>query len=306
MPKRVILSSGQVNRYGYRILPEGIKFDNYLNNPVLLVEHSHRTLSIGKLKDIKIENGQLTAEPEFDEADELAKEIKRKFEKGYMNAVSIWHDPITISDDPQYLIQGQTRATVLETELLEVSFVNVPGDPGAHALSAGKEVIIPKLNISKNKSEKMELTKAEKKLRKSLGLPETATAEEVDAAISSIEDKQKEALAVKVDALMQLGKQKGFITDENLDKYSKLAAADYDTVKQLIDTHKKEDTEQQLSIAELLKKAGQHNSGGDQKEEKETFEYLQMNDPKKLLEIKQNEPEKYQKLVAGYKGKKFA
>jgi len=306
--KNVVLSSGQVNRYGYRILPEGIKLDNYKHNPVLLYTHRNQILSVGKVINIRVEDGQLKGDLEFDMEDTLAKEINRKFEKGYMNAVSIWHDPITVSDDPKYLLQGQTRSTVVETDLLEVSVVNVPGDAGAHALSADrKEVIIPKLSINK-KNEEMELTKDELALRKTLGLSADATAEEVTAKITQLQADADNALSVKVDALMTTGKSKGFITDENADKYKKLAMADYDTVKGLIDDFEKSEggDNDQLSVKELLaanaklnKKDG--DEGGD---DKETFDWLQKNDPKKLLEIKRNDPEKYNKLAAEYNPKR--
>lgn len=120
MPKPIIISSGEVNRYDYRIVPAGIDTTAYKRNPVLLLEHEGKTLSIGKLTDLRIENGQLIADPEFDMDDPIAADVARKYEKGYMNACSIHHEPTEISDDPSLALPGQKLATVTKTELIEV------------------------------------------------------------------------------------------------------------------------------------------------------------------------------------------
>lgn len=307
--KRVVLSSGAVNRFKYRIIPEGVRHENYGKNPVLLGFHYEKTLPIGRVEDIMLEGGKLTGALVFDENDPVAAEFKRKFDEGFLNAVSIYHEPINTSDDPALMMPGQTGPTVLETELIEVSVVSIGADPGALKLSyANQPLEIPTIYFNKNNDV---MTQEQlQKLAAKLGLATTATPEQILGRVDAITQDLNNALAARVDALMLAGEAKGFITADNKAHYRKLGMSDYTTVENLINTHKAAspagdgddaDDPNKLSmkvVLDAVKKLGAEKN--EPADDKETFDWLQKHDPNKLNHIRLNEPEKYQALSEAY------
>jgi hypothetical protein len=318
----VVISSGQVNRYGYRIKPEGILYDAYLKNPVLTVLHDGRILSIGKVNDIRFDkDGAMIGTPEFDEGDPLALDVKRKWEKGYLNAVSIEHLPITTTEDPAELLPGQTRHTVTATDLLEISIVNKPGDRGAVALSMVDNDLdnkIPLLKLSTPQSQQPKIIPdmGFEKIATALGLVSTASEDVIIESIKQLSAKATAATQLSIDTLVQVGKQGGFVSDDNEPSIRKLAAQDFDSAKQLIDVQvkklsiekKDEPTpgSQKLStVKDAIDDAKSKQIPGKEGEEAETFEMLSRDNPERLNEIRKTDPARYQKLASEYKpGKK--
>lgn len=136
---RFILSDESVNRYGFRVLTRGIGLADFRTNPIMLLNHDRRVLPIGKWNNLTIDGeGRLMAEPEFDEGDELAMDIKRKCEKGFMNCTSIAFDILELSDDPALMVAGQKRSTVTKCELMEVSITDIGANRNAVKLSYPK------------------------------------------------------------------------------------------------------------------------------------------------------------------------
>ena len=139
MSRRVILSDSSLNRYGFRILTEGIDLTSFRKNPMMLYMHFRdegsefwgQNKAIGHWKDIKVEDGVLSAEPVFDEVDELSKTIAAKFNAGTFNAASIGIRILATSDEKKYLVPGQTRATVTKCDLMEASIVDIPANANA-------------------------------------------------------------------------------------------------------------------------------------------------------------------------------
>ena len=66
MGKRVRLTNDTLNSYGYRVLTSGVDVSQYERNPLLLYMHE-RGKVIGYMKDIRVEDGEITGEPCFDE-----------------------------------------------------------------------------------------------------------------------------------------------------------------------------------------------------------------------------------------------
>ncbi len=135
----VIVNDESVNSYGFRVLTEGIDLSAFLKNPVMLYDHTRKSyqndkdiiLPIGKWNNLKKVNGQLIAEPEFDVEDTFAKEISRKFDKGYLNAASLGFpalEAIELSYEPEDMLPGQTGPTVKRSLLLEISITDIPGN----------------------------------------------------------------------------------------------------------------------------------------------------------------------------------
>lgn len=194
MSKRVRLTNERVNSYGFRLLTSGGDLEQYQRNPVFLYMHE-RGKVIGYIKDLKVEDDEITGEPVFDEATELSRQCKKQFEVGSLRMVSVGVQPIEISDKKELLLEGQTRPTVTKWKLVEVSLVDIGANDDAIVMQDNGVVIelekdgnclLPLLSNNPINQTTMDL----KKLALQLGLPETADEATVLAKIAEL---QKEA-----------------------------------------------------------------------------------------------------------------
>ena len=96
---------------------------------------------IGYLKDLKVENDEVTGEPVFDEATELSRQCKKQFEVGSLRMVSVGVQPIEVSDAKELLLEGQTRPTVTKWKLVEVSLVDIGANDDAIVMQDNGMVI---------------------------------------------------------------------------------------------------------------------------------------------------------------------
>lgn len=201
MAKRVRITNDSLNSYRTRVLTAGVDITQYERNPVLLYMHQRGTV-IGYMKDLKMEKDELTGEPVFDEATELSKTAKKQWEFGSLKMVSAGLDIIEMSDDPKLLVEGQTAPTITKSKLFEVSVVDIGANDDAIVLmregkqiSLGKdgENTLPTLNTNHKTKKEMDI----KTIALQLGLPETATEEEVNAKLSELQaaKAEKESLA---------------------------------------------------------------------------------------------------------------
>lgn len=207
--QRFICSDETLNSYGFWVLTSGINLERFLKNPVMLWNHSRSygskndVLPIGYWKDVRIENGCLTAEPVFDEKDDFAQQIASKVEQQVVRACSIGIRILTTSCEDNYMKPGQTRETVIACELREISLCDIPanGNAVAVALYDAQDRLIGLHEVSDtclplfiNPNKEM------KKVNELLGLNEGATEEMAVAEItkmreriSALEKEQKEA-----------------------------------------------------------------------------------------------------------------
>lgn len=130
-----------VNRYGFRMLASGIKLDAYNKNPILLYAHQRpnrdnpQITPVGKMHDIRLdENGRLIGDMEFDADDDFAVKLEKKWKKGMLNTVSLKAEVLAVSDEPEFILEGQEYPTVISSLLEEVSIEPIPGDAEAVAL----------------------------------------------------------------------------------------------------------------------------------------------------------------------------
>lgn len=209
MSKRVRISNDSLNSYGTRVLTSGMNTEQYVRNPVLLYMHERGNV-IGYVKDLKIENDEVTGEPVFDCASELSKRCKKQWEFGSLKMVSAGLDILELSEDEDLLVQGQTRPTITKSKLFEVSLVDVGSNDDAIVLQKdGKritlgrdgECLLPVLDSNKhlNKESQMDT----KTIALQLGLPETATEAEITRTLGELNaaKAQNEALQKEKDAL---------------------------------------------------------------------------------------------------------
>lgn len=201
MSKRVRITNDSLNSYGTRVLTAGMDIEQYRRNPVLLYMHERGNV-IGFVKDIQVENNEVTGELVFDEVTELSKRCKRQFEFGSLKMVSAGLDIIEMSEDSRYLVVGQTSPTIVKSKLFEVSVVDIGANDDALVLKKdGKQITLgrdgecalPLLNTNPIKQEQME----QKKLALQLGLPETATEDEITAKLGELHAAQDENVRLK-------------------------------------------------------------------------------------------------------------
>jgi hypothetical protein len=91
--------------------------------------HNYYEPPIGKVTQIEVKDDQLLADVVFDQNDEFARKIESKYRNGILNAVSVGFDIKTLEP-----AQGEQPMRATRTELLELSAVPVPADPGALAI----------------------------------------------------------------------------------------------------------------------------------------------------------------------------
>ena len=196
MGKRVRISNDRLNSYGTRVLTSGMDTEQYSRNPVLLYMHERGNV-IGYVKDLEVKDGEVTGELMFDEATELSKRCKKQFEFGSLKMVSAGLDIIEMSEDGQYLVEGQTSPTITKSKLFEVSVVDIGANDDAIVLKKdGKQITLgrdgacplPLLNNNHQKREEME----NKTIALQLGLPETATEAEITAKLTSLKSAEAE------------------------------------------------------------------------------------------------------------------
>lgn len=201
--KRIVISDESVNSHGYWVKTDGIDIEAFLKNPIMLWNHNRdyngtvdTQLPIGYWKDLRFENGVLTGEPVFDETDEFAVKIKKKYEAGILNACSMGFVLKEWSEAPEMLKPGQTRATVTRCVLKEISICDIPSNANATVVLYDDNNKIINLSDLPNVAIGPKINKKMKEIALKLGLAENATQESCVEAISlkdgKIQSQEKE------------------------------------------------------------------------------------------------------------------
>jgi len=299
-----IFHTEEINSYGFWIKSEGIKLERFKKNPVLLYNHDSSRPAVGKISNLQVKDGELIGEVEFDEGDELGRELKRKYEKGYMQGFSIGIRPLKFSESEEDIKKGQTMATVTEAELFEISAVNLPSNENAVALydqngiklSTGQLTTIPKLT----KEEQMEKIKALSAIAGLLGLSQDAGEREITEAIGGLKEQteqlQKELKELKArhaELIVELGAERGVITESTREQYMELASEKPETVFAIVKGASKETKEEGVKLSTQVKREV------PQTVENKKWEELSASE---LLELKEKHFEQYKKLYREYYG----
>ena len=128
-PIRFVASTSDIARDGFIIDAAGWDLANFKRNPVVQWAHNYFEPPIGKVTHIEVKDDQLLADVVFDQNDEFARKIESKYRNGILNAVSVGFDIKQLEP-----AQGEQPMRATKTELLELSAVPVPADPGALAI----------------------------------------------------------------------------------------------------------------------------------------------------------------------------
>lgn len=303
MAKRVRISNDSLNSYGTRVLTSGMNVEQYNRNPVLLYMHERGNV-IGYVKDLKVENDEVTGELVFDCATELSKRCKKQFEFGSLKMVSAGLDVLELSEDKTLVVEGQTSPTITRSKLFEVSLVDIGSNDDAIVLKRdGRQITLgrdgecplPLLNNNnQNNGKQME----QKVLALQLGLPETATEAEITARIGELKAAKEENV--------ELVKEKEALTLATITNLVAQAVADKrlteDYRQQFIELGKKvgvEDLEKtlkamspQVKISTMLG----HQGGTPTAGKHEIFSKLSEVPPVMLAELREKNLDEYKRL----------
>ena len=135
-----IISTGDIARDHARIEQAGWDFTNFRKNPVVLFAHDDagmfggaRALPIARSSDELVEGDRTTAVAHFDMADDFAREVLGKIDRGFLSTTSVRWMPIKTRVDKSRDADGKDISILVfeRQELLEWSFVPLPADPGA-------------------------------------------------------------------------------------------------------------------------------------------------------------------------------
>ncbi len=320
-----------VNSYGFRVLTGGIDMREFKKSPIMLWNHNEWDAPIGKWENLRMEGDTITGEPVFDEEDALALSLKKKWEKGMLNAVSIGIKIIEKSSDPKLMLKGQTRPTVTKCVLKEVSVVNFPANGNSFKLfdESGAELVL--LNASQSEhtlGEMLPIIEAEKpeskdhfnmeEIAKLLGLSAEASEEQIVGAIEALQDRASQK-DVTPEFVLKYGQKMGLITDKNKEHYEKLAASDPEAVFELLATmsdgestpkeaKEKKSTAKDGRSALVTEMLSAMKAGGNQVKDARadwSIRDWEKKDPNGLIKMKAEDKERYQTLYdATYKSVK--
>ena len=237
----VLSDSSSVNSHGFRIKLEGMDLSRFNRNPVMLYNHNHEQ-SIGCWQNLRIEDGRLLADADFDTDDKIGSEVARKVERGYLRGCSVG---IYI----KRMFESEQGFVATETELLEASIVSVPSDAGAVLLydennepTTFDKVKLSFLNFNKQKTNNMK----EKQLFtpgivEMLGIAQEATLEELEQAvraqkkhIDELENQIECLQKAKVEELIDRAVAEHRISSDERETYMRLASKDFEAVQRII------------------------------------------------------------------------
>lgn len=137
MPRFILNDETKANSYGFKIKTSGIRLERFSANPVMLDGHNPSNLSvIGRWKEIKTEDGKLSADTDFDSEDPNAALIAGKVERGVIKGASMG-----ISFNKKDFSYENGELILEKCELHEVSIVAIPSNANALRLYADGELM---------------------------------------------------------------------------------------------------------------------------------------------------------------------
>jgi HK97 family phage prohead protease len=148
-----VVSTPEVDRYGTIIVPSGIDYTAYLNNPIVLAQHDSDEWPIGRCLGFAMNGENLEATIQIECITEEGKKLNKLINAGYVKAVSVGIIP---NEYEEQTIDGQKVTVYTMSELVEFSVVSVPANRQALLKKSIKTLLQD--SIQKYKKEKRMLT----------------------------------------------------------------------------------------------------------------------------------------------------
>ena len=125
-----VISTGDVDRHGDVIAPQGWRLEAYQRNPVFLWAHDYTRPVIGRAVTVWREPQGLLARMEFAPT-AFAQEVAMLYRNSYQRGVSVGFKPLAYEERRHETTGKLLGIRFLEQELLEVSAVPVPANRNA-------------------------------------------------------------------------------------------------------------------------------------------------------------------------------
>lgn len=120
-----VVSTPEIDRYGTIIVPSGIDYSSYMNNPVVLAQHESEKWPIGRCLGFAMNGENLEATMQVECITEDGKTLNKLIDAGFVRAVSVGIIPIETEEQN---IDGQKVTVYTKSELVEFSVVSVPAN----------------------------------------------------------------------------------------------------------------------------------------------------------------------------------
>ncbi len=311
MPNKIILSTEKINDQVMIVITDGIDLTEYSENSILLYMHKRGEV-IGKVVNLAVEVSETTGDKILVGYVEFANTALGREKQSLFNSGMLTHFSIGFELVEFYKTNGMT--IVLRCKLKEVSLVDIPANTDCKkvTLANGDFITLSYNPQIENLSHSLLLGTDMKKIFIALGLPETATEEQALQALDSflqaktqvatlqtqlkdfdtlkaqLAEKDKELKNSKAEQLVELALTNQKITALEKDNFVKLAKADYDTTKALLDARPV-----YQSISSQLAAL---NGGGANATTGKTWDDYHKNNPKELEKLKKDNPNEYKRL----------
>ena len=133
----ITISTQSVDRQGDIVMLDGWDFDNYLKNPVVMLNHDYGGLPVGKTNNLRVKGGALVANFSFLQPandNDPINFVKNAWDQGALRAASVGFRPIEAEQIDPDSDSWWPEMRFLEQELLEWSIVTIPANPEATRL----------------------------------------------------------------------------------------------------------------------------------------------------------------------------
>lgn len=144
-----VVSTPEVDRYGTIIVPAGIDYTAYLNNPIVLAQHDSDKWPIGRCLGFAMNGENLEATIQIECITEEGRKLNKLINAGFVKAVSVGIIPVEYEEQT---IDGQKVTVYTKSELVEFSVVSVPANRQALLKKSIKTLIQDSLNKYKKET----------------------------------------------------------------------------------------------------------------------------------------------------------
>lgn len=300
MEHTFVLSDESINSYGFKVLTAGIDTSVFEENPVMLYEHKSIHL-IGRWERVRVEGNRLKADAVFDSEDELAGKIGGKVERGFLKGVSIGFQ--ILETGQERTPDGAVVPVVKRCKLMEASLCAIPSNANALRLynekgrlmaeSEMKLAVNRLLSTGKDSNFSYSMNIHPENL-KALGLSGDFSQSRLNDALADLirrlhtaETHLAEWQKQKVTTLLDKAVSDGRIKASQREHFEKLAEADFDRVKNILEDSKTPSK----PTDHLLKDKEKERSDWD-------FDRWRKEDPKGLANLRKQDPEQYKNLLS--------